>query len=146
MFRFVHQPSFQRRASAALTALEQDSPQLGDVPFLAMMTAAFLCSSTVSTEPAIAELERPLRALTECLLWLCEDHGIYTVDYVHALLLMCAAHLGGSTSSPAKMFLALGRAYHAAILVGVHLDRPGESVFEREIRRRVWCHIAIQRE
>lgn len=144
MFRFVHQPSFQRRSSAALQAVP--SATLADVPFLAMICAAFLCTSTVSTEPAIAALERPLRALTECLLWLCEDAAYYTIDYVHALLLMCAAHLGGGTSSPAKMFLALGRAYHAAILVGVHLDQEGEGVFEREIRRRVWCHITMQRE
>lgn len=144
MFRFVHQPSFQRRAATALDSLSHAT--LPDVPFLAMISAAFLCTSTVSTQPDIAALERPQRALAECLLWLCEDAGLYTIDYVHALLLMCAAHLGGMTSSPAKMFLALGKAYHAAILTGIHLDTEGEGVFDREIRRRLWCHITLQRE
>jgi hypothetical protein len=139
MFRYVHQPSFQRRAAAVLSDLPSTPPD-----FLAMLSAAFLCAVSISTDPAIEALERRLRALAEALLRLCEDAGTFTAEYVHALFLLCASHLGGE-GNPAKMFLALGRAYHAAILAGIHLDGD-EGLFEREIRRRLWCHITMQRE
>ncbi|WOO77690.1 uncharacterized protein LOC62_01G001253 [Vanrija pseudolonga] len=82
--------------------------------------------------------------LMDQLLRYCERHGLYTADFVHAhLLAIDTQMLGGG--SPFGAWLAAGKAHHAALLVGVHLDRTGETLFEQEMRRRLWWNIKLAR-
>ncbi|GMK59768.1 hypothetical protein CspeluHIS016_0803740 [Cutaneotrichosporon spelunceum] len=143
MFRVVHVPSFTRRAEAAIARLPH--ADTADAPFLSLLTSCFCTAITVSTSPDRVAGERHMIALHEGLISFCENQGAYTIDYVQALVVNACARLGGGAASPATLFLELGRAYQAALLVGLYQDQPGESLFQREMRRRLWYQILIQR-
>ncbi|BEI93506.1 uncharacterized protein CcaverHIS019_0511340 [Cutaneotrichosporon cavernicola] len=143
MFRVVHVPSFTRRAEAQIARLPH--ADTGDAPFLSLLTACFCTAVTVSTSPDRVAGERHMIALHEGLISFCENQGAYTIDYVQALVVNACARLGGGAASPATLFLELGRAYQAALLVGMYQDQPGETLFQREMRRRLWYQILIQR-
>lgn len=144
MFRLVHAPSFTRRAEAAIARLPH--AETSEAPFLALLTACFCTAITVSTSSDRVAGERHMIALHEGLISFCENQGAYTIDYVQALLVNACARLGGGAASPATLFLELGRAYQAALLVGMYQDQPGETLFQREMRRRLWYQILIQRQ
>lgn len=150
MFRVVHAASFTRRCEAALAATSWED---GDAPFLAMFAGALVvaaASTTVRTatgsvaaRAAAEERETRLRALMDALMAYAEDRGELGLDYVHARLLAVMTHTTGESSSPAKMWLALGKAQSAALLAGLHRDRVGEGMFEKEMKRRVWWQIVF---
>lgn len=144
MFRLTHAPSFTRRAEAQIARLPH--ADIADAPFLALLTACFCTAITVSTSLDRVAGERHMIALHEGLISFCETQSAYGIDYVQALLVNACARLGGGAASPATLFLELGRAYQAALLVGMYQDQPGESTFQREMRRRLWYQILIQRQ
>ncbi|KAL1412195.1 hypothetical protein Q8F55_003205 [Vanrija albida] len=148
MFRVVHAASFTRRCEAALA---QSSWEDADAPFLAMFAGALLVAAASTTfrtlgssaRTAAEERETRLRALMDALLDFCEDRAALGLDYVHARLIAVLTHTTGESSSPAKMWLALGKAGSAALLAGLHRDRAGEGMFDKEMRRRVWWQIVF---
>ncbi|TXT07341.1 hypothetical protein VHUM_03061 [Vanrija humicola] len=140
MFRTVHAASFTRRCEAALAATSWED---ADAPFLAMFAGALLVAAASTTRAAAEQREARLRALMDALLAYCEDRGELGIDYVHARLIAVLTHTTGESSSPAKMWLALGKAGSAALLAGLHRDRAGESMFDKEMRRRVWWQIVF---
>lgn len=144
MFRLVHAPSFTRRAEVAIARLPH--AEVSDAPFLALLAACFCTAITVSTSSDRVAGERHMIALHEGLISFCENQAAYGVDYVQALLVNACARLGGGAASPAALFLELGRAYQGALLVGMYQDQPGETPFQREMRRRLWYQILIQRQ
>lgn len=110
-----------------------------DAPLLAMLAAALQVGRASSDEGT------DLTPLMDQLLRYCERHGLYTADFVHAhLLAIDTQMLGGG--SPFGAWLAAGKAHHAALMVGVHLDRAGETLFEQEMRRRLWWNIKLARQ
>lgn len=144
MFRLVHAPSFMRRAEAIISRLPH--AEVTDAPFLALLSACFCTAVTVSTSADRVAGERHMIAVHEGLISFCENQALYGIDYVQALLVNACARLGGGAASPACLFLELGRAYQAALLVGMYQDQPGEMPFQREMRRRLWYQILIQRQ
>ncbi|KAL1412209.1 hypothetical protein Q8F55_003220 [Vanrija albida] len=166
MFRLVHHPSFTRRCEGLIARLETaDGFEDADAPGLAVMAAAFVNVATVApatsapdapVDPEAPASEARMRALLDALLTYSEERVFLGLEYVHAHLLVITSYIAGTGASPAKMWLASARAYHAALMVGIHRDdrpmrrgrgREGikESVLEREVRRRVWWLIVFYR-
>jgi hypothetical protein len=52
----------------------------------------------------------------------------------------------GPASTPAAAWLANSKAYGAALLVGMQLDIPADTLLERETRRRLWWHIVLSKK
>lgn len=167
MFRLVHHPSFTRRCEGLISRLESsDGFDDADAPGLALMAAAFVNVTTVApatsapdtpVDPEAPASEARMRALLDALLTYSEERVFLGLEYVHAHLLVITSYIAGTGASPAKMWLASARAYHAALMVGIHRDdrpmrrgrgREGikETVLEREVRRRVWWLIVFYRK
>ncbi|KAL1411460.1 hypothetical protein Q8F55_002416 [Vanrija albida] len=140
MFRIVIAQHFSDQAEGVIRRLPHVQP--AEAPFLAMMAAAIV----IGTQ-AVPEDDSPdYRLLLSRLITFCEDNELFTLDYVNATLLVTSTNMFGKTASPSSCFLATMKAYGAALLVRIHQDQPGETLFQRERRRRIWWQIKMGRQ
>jgi hypothetical protein len=145
----------RRRADSALAPRpEWDTIRMTEI---ACVLAAMVCGATIYIHGRTSDApiqhdpemhdprssEHHLRALLDVVLNMCDAK--YTqlppVEYVYAHLLTSYTYMAGIGGGPQRGWLASGRAYHAALLVGINNeDRTDESTFDRELRRRCWWH------
>lgn len=141
MFRRVHKATFSRRVDDLLTRLP--AVRKDEAPFLAMFAAALQIGQTATK--GVCECPDFLPVMQN-LLTFCEHNAIFNLDYAHAHLLAIDTQMNGPRASLVGAFLQCGRAYHAAMVVGLHNDQACETMYEREMRRRVWWHIKLNNQ
>lgn len=139
LFRMVPAAWFARRSDALLDRL----PHVGreDAPLLALIAAVMLVGANVSASDEETHAHASpahLRQLTDALTRHCTTYGPHNVDYAHAHVVANAAELTGPESSPVRAWVAIGTSRAALLLARVHVDAQGETLWEREVRRRVW--------
>lgn len=140
MFRTVISQHFRDQAESVISRLPKVHPS--EAPFLAMLTAALV----IGTEAAPNDDSPDYRLLLTQWMTFCEDNALFTLDYVNAAGLVMSTMMFGKTASPSSCWLATMKAYGAALLVRIQHDQPGETLFQRERRRRIWWQIKMGRQ
>lgn len=142
MFRTVAAPVHRRRMAYLVTYFPRCEEQ--HVPLLVLLASSMIIGLSYCDEARKATLpitRDELWSINNDLMQLMDNPRSYPeqhqLDFVQAHLLLTYAQSIGPGTSLASGWLAQGRLYHAALLVG--LPKPhDESLYLQECRRRIW--------